>query len=256
MRPPVAGPRTAVYTIILKDGKNYAAYNAMPKSPSIKTNDQDFATQIHTFADNIGNYPALGVTAAQKTALDDDAAYFDWVLLCQTILQQDRVAWTAYKNQMRNGTGSGSPPAPSSLPAAPTAVASGIETRFRSLTQTVKSNANYTEAIGQALGIEGATITPPDFSSIAPQLTATVSGNRVLVDWGFGGNAAFLDMIRLEVDRGDGTGFVFLANDTTPGYIDTEPFPATPKKWSYRGMYMVDDAQVGQWSAPAHVMVG
>jgi hypothetical protein len=168
----------------------------------------------------------------------------------------DRVAWTAYKNQMRNGSGSGTPPAPSGLPTAPTAVPAGIETRFRSLAQTVKQNTNYDLAAGQALGIEGSEITPPDLVTIAPQLNATVSGNRVLVDWGFGGNAAFLDMIRLEVDRGDGKGWVFLANDTTPGYIDTEPFPATATKWSYRGIFMLDDAQVGQWSAPAHVMVG
>jgi hypothetical protein len=32
---------------------------------------------------------------------------------------------------------------------------------------------------------------------------------------------AFLNMIRLEADRGDGKGFQFPANDTTPGYIDT-----------------------------------
>jgi hypothetical protein len=228
----------------------------MPKSPSIKTNDQDFATQLHTFDDNVGTYPSLGVTTAQKTALDNDAAYYDSVLECQALIQQDRTAWTAHKNQMRIGSGSGTPPAPSTLPTAPTIVNGGIETRFRSLVQTVKQNANYTEAIGQALGIEGSAITPPDLTSIAPEITATVSGNRVLISWGFGGSAVFLDMIRLEVDRSDGKGWVFLANDTTPGYIETEPFPATPTKWSYHAIYIVNDAQVGQWSAPAHVMVG
>jgi hypothetical protein len=138
----------------------------------------------------------------------------------------------------------------------PTGVPAGTETRFRSLTQTVKQNTTYDLPTGHALGIEGSAITPPNLTIIAPELNATVSGNRVLVDWGFGGNAAFLDMIRLEVDRGDGKGWVFLANDTTPGYIDTEPFPATATKWSYRGIFMLDDAQVGQWSAPAHVLVG
>lgn len=46
---------------------------------------------------------------------------------------------------------------------------------------------------------------------------------------GLGGNGNYLDMILLQVDR-DGKGFQFLANDTTPGYTDTMPFPATPIK--------------------------
>jgi hypothetical protein len=50
-------------------------------------------------------------------------------------------------------------------------------------------------------------------------------------------------------------GYVFLANDTTPGYTDTTPFPTTPAKWTYRAIYRVGDEQVGQWSAPVSVAV-
>jgi hypothetical protein len=42
------------------------------------------------------------------------------------------------------------------------------------------------------------------------------------------------------------------AMDTTPNYIDTEPLPATAAKWTYRGMYYVGDAPVGQWSDPVN----
>ena len=83
-----------------------------------------------------------------------------------------------------------------------------------------------------------------------------ISGNQVAVGWGWSGNAAFLDMIELQVDRGDGKGFVFLTYDTTPGYTDTAPLPATPVKWTYRGIYRVGDAQVGVWSKPVSVTVG
>ena len=48
-------------------------------------------------------------------------------------------------------------------------------------------------------------------------------------------------------------GLVFLAPDTTPGYLDTCPRPATPAKWTYRAIYRVNDAPVGQWSAPVSV---
>ena len=58
------------------------------------------------------------------------------------------------------------------------------------------------------------------------------------------------------MDRGDGKGFIPLAFDTTPGYMDTQPFPAAPVKWTYRAIYRVDDNQVGQWSKPVSVTMG
>ncbi len=59
----------------------------------------------------------------------------------------------------------------------------------------------------------------------------------------------------IQVDRGAGQGFVFLANDTTPGYTDTTPLPTAPAKWTYRAIYHVGDQQAGQWSAPVGVAV-
>ena len=41
-----------------------------------------------------------------------------------------------------------------------------------------------------------------------------------------------------------------------PGYVDTQPFPATPVKWTYQAIYRVDDSRVGQWSNPVSVTVG
>jgi hypothetical protein len=64
-----------------------------------------------------------------------------------------------------------------------------------------------------------------------------------------------LDLCELQVDRGDRKGFVLLTYDTTPGYVDTAPFPPTPVKWTYRAIYRMGDAQIGQWSAPVSVTV-
>lgn len=52
------------------------------------------------------------------------------------------------------------------------------------------------------------------------------------------------------VDRGDGKGFVFLAEDTVPGYTDTAALPASGASavWKYKGIYREADVQVGQWS--------
>jgi hypothetical protein len=164
--------------------------------------------------------------------------------------------FTAWKNLLRAG---GAPP-PAGEPMAPvfptavTAVALGVEVRFRALVKAIKAHPNYNDAIGQALGIEGPVQTGPDLSSVQPEITAILSGNAVQVGWGWGGHSAFLDMLELQVDRG--TGWILLAYDTTPNYTDTTPLPATPTKWKYRAIYRVGDAQVGVWSNTVEIMVG
>jgi len=80
-------------------------------------------------------------------------------------------------------------------------------------------------------------------------------GGQVQVKWGWGGYAAWLDCCEIQVDRGDGKGFVLLTMDTTPGYTDTQPFPATKTVWTYRAIYQVNDARVGVWSQSVSVAV-
>jgi hypothetical protein len=120
----------------------------------------------------------------------------------------------------------------------------------------IKAHANYNDAIGQALGIEGSVATGPNLSMIQPTITATIQGNQVLIGWGWQGNGQFLDLCEIQVDRGTGQGWTPLAFDTTPNYTDTTPFPATPTKWKYRAIYRVGDHQVGQWSNVVEITVG
>ena len=65
-----------------------------------------------------------------------------------------------------------------------------------------------------------------------------------------------MDSIEIHVDRGTGAGFVLLTIDTRPGYIDTEPFPATAAKWKYKGIFRKDDERIGQWSDVTEITVG
>jgi hypothetical protein len=78
----------------------------------------------------------------------------------------------------------------------------------------------------------------------------------VELNWKWQGYRKFLDQLEIQVDRADGKRFVVLAFDTTPGYNDSAPFPATPTQWKYRAIYRVNDMQVGLWSATVSVMVG
>lgn len=135
------------------------------------------------------------------------------------------------------------------------AVAPGIEPRFRALVQQIKTHANYSVATGEVLGIEGAELTGPDFATFKPVLKLEASGGSVLVRWGWQGFADFLDMIELQVDRGTGAGFVPLAYDTTPNYLDTASAPAVAAKWTYKAIFRVGDQRVGQWSDPASINV-
>jgi hypothetical protein len=89
-----------------------------------------------------------------------------------------------------------------------------------------------------------------------PDIEATINGNRVEISWGWNGNSAFLDLCEIEVDRNDNKGSILLTYDSTPNYVDTAPFPATPTKWIYRAIYRVGDQRVGQWSKPVTVTVG
>ncbi|HEV2804632.1 MAG TPA: hypothetical protein VGW57_06865 [Chthoniobacterales bacterium] len=110
--------------------------------------------------------------------------------------------------------------------------------------------------IGQSLGIEGSQQTGPDYATLQPHLDVSISGTQVLLGLDWSGYRDYLDLCEIQVDRGAGAGFVALAFDTTPGYTDTQPFPAAPVKWTYRAIYRVGDSRVGQWSNPVSVTVG
>jgi len=142
------------------------------------------------------------------------------------------------------------------LPPAVPAVAPGVEARFRALVKLIKAHPAYNEGIGQLLGIEGPQQTGPDFAVFKPVFFVELRGGQVFLGWTWQGQSAYLDMIELVVDRSDGKGFVFLAQDTTPGYADSTPLPATPAKWTYKAIFRVGDQRVGQWSDEVSITVG
>jgi hypothetical protein len=225
------------------------------KEDPIADGDEEFAAQLQAFKLAIGSYSTLlGLSAGEVTAQAADADYFRYALQCETAVSNSADQWNSWKRLIREG---GTPP-PEGLPAAtvlPTTVPvvdPGVEARFRALIAKIKKHPSYNEAIGQALGIEGAEVSGPDFSTFAPKLKLEQTGAGVLVRWGWQGKSAFLDMCEIEVDRGDG--FKLLAFDTTPNYLDTT-VPTTAAKWTYRAIYRVGDARVGQWSAPVSIAV-
>ena len=230
-----------------------------PKSDYIKNRDDEFAAQLATFKNNIGDHIAtFSLTPAQITSQAADADYLAFILASQEVCSNCSQQWTAWKDIVRDGTappGTAQPvDAPMSDPVP--AVAPGIEARFRALVKIIKAHPAYNASIGESLGIEGAAQTGPDFATFKPVLELELRGSLVFIKWTWQGQSDYLDMIEIQVDRGTGGGFVFLCQDTTPGYADTTALPAAPAKWGYKAIFRDGTQRVGQWSDVVTITVG
>ena len=215
----------------------------------------------------IGHAPTLGVSPAACAAAVADAR---WLIYLLGSYYPALKAWTKSNTDMiraaQNGTGDAvmvmpvfTPPAmpgadvaaglPAVVPMKP-----GALTRIFSLVQVMQEAPAYDDAIATDMGTIGTEATGPDFETIQPVFKVKIIGGQVFIDWGWGGFGGYLDMIQLQVDRGQG--YADLTWDTTPGYTDTQPFPATLTTWKYRAIYRVGDDQVGLWSAEVGIAVG
>ena len=237
---------------------NHQPTKSMAKGDLILKGDLAFGAQMKTFKNNIGPVAAsLGLTPVQVAQQAADSDYYNYVHDCQNLVLNHSKAWTALKQLTRAGKVAGEFNGLGALvlPAAVPPVAPGVERRFRTLVRQCKASVNYSPAMGEGLGIEAAHHTPPDWQALQPVIRVRVTGNRVRVEWGWQGHRVFLDQCEIQVDRGDGNGFVLLTYATVPGYMDKTPFPDAPVKWLYRAIYRVADAQVGQWSSVTGVTV-
>jgi len=222
----------------------------------------DQVVWLVNFANKLPGYAtALGLTTPQVTAAVADAQWLVYVIGAWLgAARAWSLACTDAVTEAQSGNGTALMSLPVfTAPAFPEDVApvnTGALDRIFALAQTIKDSGRCSDAIASDLGLVGAEQAGPDFDTLAPQIKLKLTPTGVFLGWGWGGYAAFLDMIEFQVDRGDGKGFVFLANDTTPGYTDTYPLPSTPTKWKYRAIFRVGDQQVGQWSNDVSITVG
>jgi hypothetical protein len=220
---------------------------------------------INFFNKLTGHAATLGVSTTACAAAVADAR---WLIYVLADWQPAERAWnkscTEAVRVAQTGSSVGplvlpvfiAPPLPAAVGGLPAVVAvdAGALTRIFSLVQVMQESPAYTDIIAIDLGTLGTEVTGPDMGTIQPEFTVRLVGGQPFLDWNWGGNRAHLDMVQLQVDRG--TSFADLAYDTTPGYTDTAPLPATPTKWKYRAIYRVGDAQVGVWSTEVSVTVG
>ena len=216
---------------------------------------------IGTFRNKLASHAtALGLAPAQVTAILADC---DWLLY---VLQKWLPAvrnWaqsgTDFAAEAQSGFSAGAQElpvfVPPALPEGVVAVAAGALDRIFTLIQVIKDGGKCSDTIATDLGIVGSEQIAPDYTTLQPVISVSLVGGQVFIKWGWSGYTAFLDMCEIQVDRGDGKGFVLLAYDTTPGYTDTQAFPAALTKWTYRAIYHQGETTVGILSQPASIIV-
>lgn len=226
------------------------------KGPFIPDGDQGKADFLDNLALKLPGYAtALGITPAEVTSVTNDAVMFNYVMDMQEAYKTFKQDMSKYKDILRDGplgTPLGALPVFPTLPVAPAVVSAGVFGRIRKLAGRIKNNLAYTEAIGEDLGIVGDEQVI-DIPNLKPVLKSRLDAGRPLIIWSKGQ----ADSIDIYVDRKDGAGFVFLATDSQPDYLDTFPVPAgvASAVWDYKAIYCIGDEQVGQFSAPIQVTV-
>jgi hypothetical protein len=117
----------------------------------------------------------------------------------------------------------------------------------------IKTNAGYTPAIGQSLGIIGS---PTGFDSENYKATITASNFAGFVRIKFTKNG--VDGINI-YNRPKGTAvWKFLARDTKSPYDDHIELATAgqPEHWEYRAFGVIDDAEIGQPSDIVEIVFG
>jgi hypothetical protein len=224
----------------------------MSQNDYIPSTDEGKAALFERFRDTVPNYIApLGLTAPELLSQFEDATWFRYALNYTLIVRDRSQQWTNYKNSLLVGTGPiDYPPYPTAPTTEPPSVTLGVLTRFRELARRIKAAPGYTEGIGEALGIVGPETTPPDLSTLAPEISLKIISGKVDVIWNKRGMPA------VEIQKDSGSGWQMLAIDTRPDYTDTTAFPTPPAKWRYRATYCEGSERLGNWSNIAEITVG
>lgn len=121
-----------------------------------------------------------------------------------------------------------------------------ILNRVRGVVRRIKSQNEYTDALGRLLGIVGSEANT-DLSTTKPVLTAKdQTGGVVLLRF----QKYHSHGVNIYCQRDDESDFVFLARDTQTSYLDNRPLlmPGKPEQRRYTAVYIYKDVEVGAYS--------
>lgn len=214
---------------------------------------------MRNFANKLGELgPSLDLPENDIATAQADARFLASTLELQQQAARFALVWTTFRNQAMYGTDNLTRwPMPFTMPEGlPPVMRAGAMRRITKTVARLKHLPNYKEITGKLLGVVGTVRvrTRADFLKMQPVLKLRLVASRhPVVMWRKQGMTG----IDIEVDRGDGKGFVYLALDTEPDYLDQSPLPpaGTSAIWTYRAIYRHGDDRVGQWSNHVQVTV-
>lgn len=222
----------------------------------IPNSDSDRSVWLNNFSTKINTYATLvGLTAAEVTAIQKDAAMYIYIINMLETYKQTVNNITSHKNLLKHAVGQqhlGAIPNPPTLGTAPAAVPEGVFDRVSKIAKRVKASVNYTEAMGNDLGII-ATAQTIDVGSLQPDLKVNLDAGRPHIKCSKG----YADAIDLYVDRKDGAGFVLIGRLLKLDYIDVVSLPTNTAlaEWDYKAMYVIGNGNVGVMSPVVSVVV-
>lgn len=222
----------------------------------IPNSDSERNVWLNNFSTKISTYANLvGITAAEVTAIQKDAVMFTYVINMLEVYKQTVNNITSHKNLLKHAVGQqhlGALPMAPTLSTPPAAVPEGVFDRISKLVKRIKASANYTEAMGNDLGIIAPTQTI-DIASLQPDLKVSLDADRPHIKC----NKGYADAIDLYVDRKDGAGFVLIGRLLKLDYIDVVGLPANTvlAEWDYKARYVIGNDVVGLMSSVVSVVV-
>lgn len=222
----------------------------------IPTTDIDKLMWLNNLSLKMSFYAnTLGISSAEVTALQKDAAMFNYIINMQEMFKQTLQQITSYKSLLKyphNQQHLGALPNIPTLPAAPAPVPEGMFERVSKLVQRIKASPNYTTPIGNDLGIIAAS-SKVDTLNLQPKLKVTLEAGQPRIKCTKG----IADGMDLYVDRKDGNGFVLITRLFILDYLDKAPIPGDDsiKQWSYKAMYVKGNDNIGLMSAEISVVI-
>lgn len=220
----------------------------MKKKPYLPARDPERVIWLNTFASKLAIHAAsVGITVGEVAIVAAFALLYSYIINLIGLSRSYTQELTKFKNRLsRAALGTVLGPLPSlTPPVAPALTDAGIFTIISGYVKRIKASANYTDAIGEDLGIIGA---ESDF--VADDFVPKLKGKSMpgFVDLSFIKDVT--DGVNIYSRLQGETEWKFLAFDTESPYHDTRPLAAAgkPEIREYRCRAVISDEEIGQWS--------
>ena len=221
----------------------------MPRDDWLPSREDELAAWFMNFVHKVPEYQdRLDLSPGDVIGLTADGAVVQSAVQAVALAKARLREWVEFKNLELYGRGT-TPVVPDPAPAGPAGlvkpVAPGIVRRTRVLVAGIKAHPNFTDSIGDVLGVLGPDDETPDEVIPAGSVKA-LPGFRVEVRF----VKARFDGVDIESRRRHGTRWVHLAFDSFSPYVDNRP-PLTagrPEQRHYRLRYRDNDVPVGDYS--------